>query len=96
MKLSFRFSRALIESREKSLQKVRSVSLRVYDFQEIDPEDMPIVMEINASTRFERFRAGAVSPNTQLTPEEEADFNLFMRYTTKYMQRVCREQGIRA
>jgi hypothetical protein len=78
----------------EELQKVRTVSLYVYDFQEIDPEDMPIVMEINSSTRFAQFRAGAVSPDAQLTREEETDFNLFMKYTTKYMRRVCREQGI--
>jgi hypothetical protein len=79
----------------KELEKVTSVGLCVYDFQQIDPEDMK-VMEINGGRRFARFRVGPISPEDKLTTEEEADLRVFMEYTQKYHLRSCRELGIKA
>jgi hypothetical protein len=80
----------------KELEKVRSVGLSVYDFQQIDPEDMNIVMEINGGRRFARFGVAPISPEDNLTTEEEADLRVFMEYTQKYHLRSCRELGIKS
>lgn len=76
------------------LGKVYSIAGAVYEYQEIDREDMAIVMEINTGRRFARFRENPILETKELTPEESEDYYVFMDYFRKYFDRGLREQGL--
>ena len=72
------------------LEQVRALAMRVYEFQIIDPDDIAIVMEINSGERFRRFRERRVE---NLSPDEEADLNIFNQYFHKYFTIGMDEQN---
>ena len=74
------------------LEQVRSVGMRVFEFQTIDSEDMAIVMEINSGARFRGFRERRFE---NLTADEEFDLQIFNSYFQKYFLRGMEEQNMR-
>jgi hypothetical protein len=79
------------------LEQVKSLRVRIADFQDIDPEDKAIVSDINAGRRFERFRSARSGADFgeagRLDPEA---FKLWGSVQQKYARRTlveCQEQA---
>ncbi len=74
----------VIPSAAAELQEVQSVAQTLNSFKEIDTEDRQIVMQINGSPRFHRFRGGPVDDPESLTDEEKQSYEVFQKYFRKY------------
>ena len=80
------------ESR-KELELVYMNYLSLADFQEIDPEDMQIVCEINTGRRFAKFRTREGLLEGCKNADEEDALRLFNKIVFKYYARAMKEQG---
>lgn len=86
-------ARILPGDREE-LEQVRMLYMHLSDFQKIDPDDMAIVSEINAGSRFEKFRSRDGLAKGIDTPEEEEALTIFTDVVSKYAMRGAQESGI--
>ena len=76
------------------LDRVCTLEMHICNFQPIEPEDIQIVMDINSSPRFKRFRDRPPAQEEQLAPTEQKDFETYFAYVSKYQLRAFEEQNI--
>ena len=75
------------EDSRQELAEVQGVAAHIDQFQKIDPEDLPLVSEINTGRRFEKFRSSEGRQQGCANAEEEETLNIYLDITTKYMLR---------